>query len=266
MSFFRKEEDEWEIVTEDSLDGEPEAPVEQPHKNSKKNDRPSKPKRRKKEVVTEDYEFNEAPEIDYLDPDLHYDYDPDEDRQHWNWWIIIPTVCFLLFFTLLGIGYLNTDFDTKGDAYVIPLEIHYERRYVNSSDETLLLLDSIAASLYNESEQLKINTIVTTEIMTKQMNELNSSVNRLSRYIGVPTKMNVYHTQLINFGLKTEQFMQTLIDNITNADYDAFRNKGMDDLLSEYDSILFLREQIDDQIFRNITDDGSNGGILNETK
>lgn len=266
MAFFKREEDEWEIVTEDSLDGTPDEPVEPPHSRSDKKKQSSKPKRKKKEIITEDYEFNEEPEIDYLDSELHYEYDPSEHQQHWNWWIILPTVCLLIFFSLLGIGYLNTDFDQKGDAYVVPLEIHYERRYVNTSDDTLLLLDSIANSLYNESEQLKINTIVTTEIMTQQMNDLNSKVNRLSRYIGVPTKMNVYHTQLINFGLKTEQFMQTLIDNITNADYDAFRNKGMEDLLTEYDSILFLREQIDDQIFRNITDDGSNGGILNEKK
>lgn len=262
MSFFKKEEDEWEIVTEDSLASEPDELM--PHPGRQKAKKPKK-KRKKKEVILEDYEFNEEPEVDMLDPDLHYEYDPEENRQHWNWWVIIPSVALILFLSLLGIGYVNTDFDTNGQAYVVPLELHYERRYVNTSDETLLLLDEIANSLYNESEQLKINTIVTTEIMTRQMNDLNTSVNRLSRYIGVPTKMNVYHTQLINFGLKTQEFMQTLIDSITNGDYDAFRNKGMDDLLNEYDSILFLREQIDEQIFRNIEDDGSNGGILSES-
>lgn len=263
MSLFnRSQDDDWEIVTDDTLD-DPETPTQEAPPKTKKT---KKTKHKKKETVEEDYEFNEDPEIDYLDPELHYDYDPKEHSQHWNWWILIPMVLIVVFFSLLGIGYMNTDFDAQGDAYVVPLEIHYERRYVNTSDETLLLLDTIASNLYTESEQLKINTIVTTEIMTQQINDLNSKINRLSRYIGVPTKMNVYHTQLINFGLKTQEFMQTLIDNITNTDYDAFRNKGMEDLLTEYDSILFLREQIDDQIFRNITDDGSHGGILNETK
>ena len=244
MSLFRKkEQDEWDILDEAYRIDDPE--------QEQKTRKPDKGKRNKKKNESARVEEAESyDEIDYLSSE--YVYDPEDDRPRFNWPLFF-SIFFLIFFVAGGLcGYANTDFDENGIAYVVPLEIHYERRYVKESDKVLEECIEIANSIESDGISLINNFVYLSTKLSSESASLSRDTTELSRFIGVPTSMEAYHAALLNFSIKTQKFIQTLLDNYTHQDYRLFLDKGVSDLKSELRTLLNLRNQIDREIFRNM--------------
>ena len=242
MSLFKKkEQDEWDILDDAYRIEEPE-----PEKDEEKPNKSKKPKKKKsKPSIEEEYD-----DIDYLTSE--YVYDPEDDRPRFNWPLFF-LISFIVFFIGGGIcGYVNTDFDENGTAYVVPLEIHYERRYVKESDKVLEECIEIANSIESDGISLIGNFVYLSTKLSNESASLSKNTTELSRFIGVPTSMEAYHTALLNFSIKTQKFIQTLLDNYTHQDYGLFLDKGVYDLKTELKTLLNLRTQIDQEIFRNM--------------
>ena len=241
MGLFNKkpQEDEWELLPDDyeydndSFDDYISAPIDKPskQKNQKKikkekiHKEPKKKQKNKKEKTA----LNQRPEIyeddnvnnynyddiDYLDKDSGYIY-VNKKRPKSNIpkiWIIIFTV--ILSISSLGvIGYINTDFDDNGNAYVIPLNIHYKRKYAQTSDDVLDYINEIN-------------------------DELKSNIDSLP------------NNYLLNFSLLTQEYLTNLIENYSNSNYEEFAYNGMNDFRDYLSEINSLRVQMDSVLFSN---------------
>jgi len=281
VNFFKKTEDEWDILDEEYQIAE-EPPEEQREKKKRKKNKKPKVNVKKKKadqaaageidenipeitpVTIPDTITNirhdafagcnalEDDEIDYLNSD--YVYDPYEHRPRWRWGWLALLFFILTAAMLLAIGAVNTDYDDEGTAYFIPLEIHYERRYVRQSDIVLNHCLEIANTIDNDASLLINNFVYLSTKLSNEQKTLKDTTTELSRFVGVPTSMEGYHTALLNFSIKTQEFIQTLLSNYTHPDYDLFKEKGITDLKNELSTLLILREQIDTEIFRNMNE------------
>ena len=270
MGLFNKkpQEDEWELLPDDyeydndSFDDYISAPIDKPskQKNQKKTKKekihkePKKKQKNKKEKTV----LNQRPEIyeddnvnnynyddiDYLDKDSGYIY-VNKKRPKSNIpkiWIIMFTV--ILSISSLGvIGYINTDFDDNGNAYVIPLNIHYKRKYAQTSDDVLDYISNI--------DSLPNNYLLISDKMTKQVDTLKTKTNKLSRYTSIPKDFKSYHSSLLNFSLLTQEYLTNLIENYSNSNYEEFAYNGMSDFRDYLSEINSLRVQMDSVLFSN---------------
>lgn len=158
-------------------------------------------------------------------------------------------------------GYWNTDFDQNGTAYVVPLELHYERHYLQEADKVLQMMLDIDKTLAEDTAQLPTNYSEKSTLLTKEMNELKSQTTSFSKYVNVPDNFQTYHSLLINFSLKTQEFMKNLLNNYSSSDYDAFRQSGLKDYESYFYSVKQARRDLESIAFGNMS---SHKGILSE--
>lgn len=158
-------------------------------------------------------------------------------------------------------GYWNTDFDKNGIAYVVPLELHYERHYLQEADKVLQMMLDIDKTLAEDTAQLPTNYSEKSTLLTKEMNELKSQTTSFSKYVNVPDNFQTYHSLLINFSLKTQEFMKNLLNNYSSSDYDAFRQSGLKDYESYFYSVKQARRDLESIAFGNMS---SHKGILSE--
>ena len=158
-------------------------------------------------------------------------------------------------------GYWNTDFDQNGTAYVVPLELHYERHYLQEADKVLQMMLDIDKTLAEDTAQLPTNYSEKSTLLTKEMNELKSQTTSFSKYVNVPDNFQTYHSLLINFSLKTQEFMKNLLNNYSSSDYDAFRQSGLKDYESYFYSVKQARRDLESIAFGNMS---SHKGILLE--
>lgn len=278
MGLFNKkpQEDEWELLPDDyeydndSFDDYISAPIDKPskQKNQKKTKKekihkePKKKQKNKKEKtalsqrpeIYEDDNVNNYnyDNIDYLDKDSGYIY-VNKKRPKSNIpkiWIIIFTV--ILSISSLGvIGYINTDFDDNGNAYVIPLNIHYKRKYAQTSDDVLDYINEINDELKSNIDSLPNNYLLISDKMTKQVDTLKTKTNKLSRYTSIPKDFKSYHSSLLNFSLLTQEYLTNLIENYSNSNYEEFAYNGMNDFRDYLSEINSLRVQMDSVLFSN---------------
>lgn len=158
-------------------------------------------------------------------------------------------------------GYWNTDFDQNGTAYVVPLELHYERHYLQEADKVLQMMLDIDKTLAEDTAQLPTNYSEKSTLLTKEMNELKSQTTSFSKYVNVPDNFQTYHSLLINFSLKTQEFMKNLLNNYSSSDYEAFRQSGLKDYESYFYSVKQARRDLESIAFGNMS---SHKGILSE--
>lgn len=158
-------------------------------------------------------------------------------------------------------GYWNTDFDKNGTAYVVPLELHYERHYLQEADKVLKMIMDIDKTLAEDTAQLPTNYSEKSTVLTKEMNELKSQTTSFSKYVNVPANFQTYHSLLINFSLKTQEFMKNLLNNYSSSDYEAFRQSGLKDYESYFYSVKQARRDLESVAFGNMS---SHKGILSE--
>lgn len=158
-------------------------------------------------------------------------------------------------------GYWNTDFDKNGTAYVVPLELHYERHYLQEADKVLKMIMVIDKTLAEDTAQLPTNYSEKSTLLTQEMNELKSQTTSFSKYVNVPDNFQTYHSLLINFSLKTQEFMKNLLSNYSSSDYEAFRQSGLKDYESYFYSVKQARKDLESVAFGNMS---SHKGILSE--
>lgn len=158
-------------------------------------------------------------------------------------------------------GYWNTDFDKNGTAYVVPLELHYERHYLQEADKVLKMIMDIDKTLAEDTAQLPTNYSEKSTLLTKEMNELKNQTTSFSKYVNVPDNFQTYHSLLINFSLKTQEFMKNLLNNYSSSDYEAFRQSGLKDYESYFYSVKQARKDLESVAFGNMS---SHKGILSE--
>lgn len=158
-------------------------------------------------------------------------------------------------------GYWNTDFDKNGTAYVVPLELHYERHYLQEADKVLKIIMDIDKTLAEDTAQLPTNYSEKSTLLTQEMNELKSQTTSFSKYVNVPDNFQTYHSLLINFSLKTQEFMKNLLNNYSSSDYEAFRQSGLKDYESYFYSVKQARKDLESVAFGNMS---SHKGILSE--
>ena len=283
--FKRKKEDEW-IITDDEYFDEPNSAIQSDIAPSKK----EKPiKKKGKKIEEDEYDDFFATQYSYDDYDSEnfrenssknrrpnplrkretdvYYYDSYGDdiiemespRKRQKWKIILPTV--LVFILGLGVlGYVNTDFDNKGNPYIIPLEIRYERKYIKEADNLLNVLLTINESIDMDTYQLPTNYISMSAKLTEEMSVLKSTTTEFSKYVGVPKTFNAYHSQLINFSLSTQQLIDKLVKNYNDTDYESFRQAALTDYYNSLGRLKDARIDIDNIIFRNM--EANNNGSL----
>ena len=100
--------------------------------------------------------------------------------------IIVILIAIGAFGLFIFWGYWNTDFDKNGTAYVVPLELHYERHYLQEADKVLQMIMEIDKTLAEDTAQLPTNYSEKSTLLTKEMNELKSQTTSFSKYVNVP--------------------------------------------------------------------------------
>lgn len=252
----KKQEDEWYIDDDDFLDSNEEktTPINQQNEVKEKYENQCidsnnylnkkseyKPNPLRKRDIDE-YTYDE-----YGDDEIIMD----EPKRIAKWKFILPIT--LIFVLLTGfVGYLNTDFDENGNSYIVPLELHYERKYVKEADELLNLILDINQTIVSDSESLPYNYITISSRLNEQMTLLKNKTTEFSKYVGVPTKFETYHSQIINFSLSTQEFIKKLVINYNSVDYNAFRVSGLNDYFNSFEKLKKARLDIDNIIFRNM--------------
>ena len=191
--------------------------------------------------------FNDLNDIDYFDDTPSFF----EENPIYKIVVIVGLVI-LSFFGFMGWGYWNTDFDSNGQAYVVSLEIHKERKYISESDEVLQTLVDIHQMLPKQSEQLPKDYLKIANQMQSELNILKEQTNKFSKYVNVPDKFANYHSSLINFSIKTQNFINKLLNNYSDPNYENFRKKGIEDYNTMYKNIEIARKDIDKVVFRNV--------------
>lgn len=276
MGLFNKkrQEDEWEVLPDDydyddTFDDYISAPVKKsskPKPSKKSNKQEPKKSKKKKHEKNKEKIKNQRPEvyddenngtydyddIDYLEKESGYVYVNKERPKSKLPKIWIITISVILSIASLGvIGYINTDFDDNGTAYVIPLNIHYKRKYAQMSDNVLDYINDINDDLQSNITNLPSNYLLISDEMTKEVDTLKSKTNELSRYTNIPKDFQSYHSSLLNFSLLTQEFLTNLINNYSNDNYEEFAYNGMNDFRNYLSEMNSLRVQMDSVLFSN---------------
>lgn len=268
--FRKKQEDDWIIADEDFYETEVEPTKTQSKPKIKTKIKSKKEKQSEDEYYDTSDDYYDSLESEYnkskrkpnplrkrSNDDYSYDsfddyvVEMEEPKKIERWKIVVPTLI-LAIISLGVIGYMNTDFDNNGNAYIVPLEIHYERAYTKEADELLSLILEINKTIDTNSSQLPSNFVTISAELNEEMTELKAKTTDFSKYVGVPTKFESYHSQLINFSLSTQTFINTLIENYNDANYEAFRQSGLSDYYNSLEKVKQARTDIDNIIFRNM--------------
>lgn len=269
--FKKKKDDEWYIGGDEFYDTQiQETPVRP------KKEKAVKPKNRKRKENTEEYERRySSGEYDYENYSYdvnnrkpnslrkrendQYEYDSfddyivemDEPRKKPRW-ILVVSLVILSVISAGVVGYINTDFDNNGEPYIVSLELHYERKYVKEADELLNMILDINKTIDADTASLPNNYVSTSSKLGEEMTRLKSKTTEFSKYVGVPRKFESYHGQLISFSLSTQSFIDKLIKNYNDPDFEAFRESGISDYYNSLERVKQARADIDNIIFRNM--------------
>ena len=123
------------------------------------------------------------------------------------------------------------------------------------------MIMDIDKTLAEDTAQLPTNYSEKSTLLTQEMNELKSQTTSFSKYVNVPDNFQTYHSLLINFSLKTQEFMKNLLNNYSSSDYEAFRQSGLKDYESYFYSVKQARKDLESVAFGNMS---SHKGILSE--
>lgn len=272
--FKKKKQDDWYI---DEYEEEEQFPPQKKKEKIKKSKKSLK--KEAKKAKDNDFVLEEPIETDYeesfdlsqrkpnplnrRDTDSYStesfdDYVIEEEKPkipRWKW--ILP----LVFASIIGLGifgYINTDFDENGNAYIVSLQTRYERKYVKQADKVLQVILDENETLDIETAQMPQNYIQISTSLQEYLSDLKEKTNTLSKYVGVPKEFETYHSQLINFSLSTQKFVEKLIANYNDENYEAFRESGIQDYYNSLDNLLNAREDVDVMMFSSIY--GQNNG------
>lgn len=250
MALFKKETEEWELVSDDYLDIE-DYSEESLYDKEKPPKKPKKKSTKTKQKKTDNTNKNT---INYLSKNNGYEYEK-RDKQKYEklprFPLIIITIILIL--SSLGIiGYVNTDFDNNGTPYTIPLDIHYKRKYAMISDEVLNLLNDFDDKIESYIKELPKNYLSTTDTLNSYLDTLSNKTNNLSRYTNVPKEFSAYNSSILNFSILTQEYINNLISNYSNNDYYSFAKNGLTDFRSYLKEVNSLRKQMDSLLFKNM--------------
>ena len=202
---------------------------------------------------------------DYLhEPGAELEHDEDEDEPYGMYkmpvkkLIAIGVTAFAAI--IIGLGVFNTDF-RNGHAYIVPLDVHYEREYINRSDDVYDYLMKLADELPEQAQALPNDYISMSNKIQDEKDTLKSKTDKLSRYTNVPKTLNAYHSKLLNLSILTQEYLQNLLDNYTHSDYMAFAESGYSDFTNALADIHTLRVQINSLIHRNIDGSADTSGL-----
>lgn len=274
----KKDDDEWFIGGDDFYDTPEPEPQKSVKSKTPRKPRPEKTrvKQSKRQAEEDFYENNYSQgeyDFDNYSYDVHnrkpnslrkregdrYEYDSfddyvvemDEPRRTPKWIIIVPLVIVSII-TIGVVGYFNTDFDNNGNPYVVSLELHYERKYVKEADELLNMILDINKTIDADTAALPNNYVSTSSKLGEEMAQLKAKTTEFSKYVGVPKKFESYHGQLISFSLSTQNFINKLITNYNDPDFESFRESGISDYYNSLEKVKQARTDIDNIIFRNM--------------
>lgn len=273
MGLFKKETEEWELVPddyddygnyidfEDTINEPPKntLPPKEPKKKQLKIHKEKKPKKskekpKKENTRTEDTYTKE--QIDYLERGNGYEYSYRKDNKiNYTKMAKIPLIIISTVLIISGIGvigYINTDFDSEGNAYTIPLDVHYKRKYATVSDDVLDLVNSFDDKAEIYIDLMDENYLQTTDELTTFVEQLKLETNELSRYTNVPKEFSAYNTSLLNFSILTQEYIEELIANYNKANYKTFAKNGLKDFRNYLEEVNNMRRQIDSLLFKNM--------------
>lgn len=163
--------------------------------------------------------------------------------------VIIACTILLSFGFLTGAGYLNTDEDLKGNAYIISMAQHKNRHYIQKADRLLDQMNSLHDVLEAETIDILSDPVGVSSSLLKQKQELIQNTDALSRYVNVPEDMAIYHQSVLNFSLQLQEFMQNVMDNAGKDDYEMFRQAGLQDFQYEWQGLKDARNMLDETIY-----------------
>lgn len=211
------------------------------NKNSEKKDHKRLLKHKQKDTLIKDDDdnYDDINEVIY-----------DEIPINYKKFALIGLV--LMIFLVFSIGYLNTDFDDSGQGFVVSYDLHYERRYVNKSDDLLEYFLELEETLPTMINKLPTDTINYNERFEDAVNKVQGLVDSLSSYTEIPKNMSSYHTQLINFGQNTIEMLNVIKDNYNSSDYWDYTEAAYEDYCTELTTLRGLRSQVHKTIYRNI--------------
>lgn len=271
MALFKKKDDtEWNIwdddyddvplyeekIEEASYDYEDVSPGKMSRQKFKKpkeknmdyDDRTLREKRMSRRELRKQEKINE--EIEYFSNSDNL-YAPKASLSYGK---VITFVVFLLIASLGILGFLNTDFDKNNKAYVVSFDIHYERDYVNESDELLNYLINLENELPRLLQSLNTSPIAVSEEISNIITIVDAKTNGTSNYTRVPVSMKSYNNTLITTGMKTKEMLETALANYTSMDYYDWSEKAYYDYCDTIKTLKTLRTEIDTIIHRNMTE------------
>lgn len=175
-------------------------------------------------------------------------------RKKWMMWTVVVCSVLSLF---LGYGWANTDYDENGNAYILPLELHFEREYVLQSDQVLDCIEARHKQFCQDAKGLQEQPVYAGARLETYSNELLEKSNTLARNTRVPEKYKTYHDALINFCLNLRTFIQNLQENSTGSveAYTEFVQSGLQDYQDRLQALEDLRAQIGLDVYRNVYPD-----------
>lgn len=206
--------------------------------------------KRKNSKSLEDEMWDSSEDINYLDENENHVYEKEEFHYSKPKIFGISLCVFLLL--ICGIGYMNTDFDEVNKGYIVSYDLHYEREYVNHSDELYEYCLELKETLAQIMPQLANNSLSLTNEVASMKETLIAKTNKVSRYTEVPEIMTTYNDNLISFALSTQQMLTTMLSNYTNSDYMAWAESAYNDFCTSLGTLEYLRSQINTVIYRNV--------------
>lgn len=246
---FKRKDEDWNLWDEDeSLDENIPKKVKKSKIGFKKKD--------KNEKIEEEMWKDEG-YIDYLTEDSDNVYSKEDNVKYSKTKIAIFTVlCFIL--ALGAIGTMNTDFDENNKAYIVNYDLHYERQYVEKSDDLYEYCLDLKKELATIMPALASNSLATSTTVQKMKETLVAKTNQVSRYTEVPQIMSSYNDSLISFSLSTQKMLDNMLANYTASDYLSWAQSAYNDFSTSLGTLQYLREQIDYIIYRNVYGGGAN--------
>lgn len=236
---FKKKDEDWNLWDEE----------ESVDRNipQKKNQKVRFKKKKKENVKMWD---DEGP-VDYLDEASGNIYSKEEKVKYSKSKIAV----FIFICTIIGlgsVGVMNTDFDENNKGYIVSYDLHYERQYVQTSDELYEYCLELKKELATVMPELATNSLEKTNFVQKMKETLVAKTNKVSRYTSVPQIMASYNDSLISFSLSTQKMLDNTLNNYTATDYLLWAESAYNDFSSSLQTLQYLREQIDYVIYRNV--------------
>lgn len=249
---FRNKNEDWNIWDDELPEEIPETKEKKVKKKRKLFNKKEKSPKETEEV------WDRSGEPDYLSEDSDAVYSKDDEVRYSKKKIFIfSLIVFIL--ALGGIGYMNTDFDENNKAYIVSFDLHYEREYVETSDELYDYCIELEEELKTLMPSLASNSLNMTNEVQKVLQTLKAKTDKVSRYTEVPEIMASYNDNLISFAMSTEKMLETMLSNYTSSDYMIWAESAYNDYVDSLNTLKYLREQINYVIYRNVY-----GGDTNE--